>query len=78
MSEGMMAKQSVGGFKITSSSTKTTKEGEVIKITLSGLVEDISAGGNDMGKILKALLDHQTSQMEVGLSVLIGQHVNTP
>lgn len=66
-----MQKQSVNGFKIIGSTTKTTKEGEVVKLTIQASVDDITAGDKDLGKILKAFLDHQAGQTEIGLSVFI-------
>jgi len=64
-------KQGVTGFKVVSYQVKRVKDGEVVKLLLEANVESIGAGDQDMGDILKALLHHQISDTDVGLSVFI-------
>ena len=64
-------KQSVSGFKILGYSVKKAKETEKIKLVLEAEVDAISAANCDMGQIMKALLDHQTGDVEVGLSLFV-------
>lgn len=67
-----MNKQSITGLKVSDGpSIKKTKDGEVLKIVLTGNVEDLKANGLDIGQIMKGLLFHLSSETEVGLSVLV-------
>lgn len=71
MDETTAKKQSVGGFKVLSYSVKKGKDTEKMRLVLEAEVDDISAGDLDMGKVLKALLDHQVGETAVGLSVFV-------
>ena len=62
-------KQAVTGFKVISFQVKKAKEGETVKLLLEASVDSIGAGTCDMGDVLKALLHHQTGEVDVGLSV---------
>ena len=66
-----MTKQGVSGFKVVSYQVKKVKDGEVVKLLLEASVDAIGAGEHDMGDVLKALLHHQTSDTDVGLSVFV-------
>ena len=71
MSEEIGKKQSIGGFKVKCFNVKKGKETETFKLMLEAEVDAIKAGDCDMGKVMKALLDHQTGEVEVSLSVFI-------
>ena len=64
-------KQSVGGFKVLQYTVKKAKDGEKLKLLLEADVENVKAGEYDVGDVLKALLTHQTSEVDVALSVFI-------
>jgi len=64
-------KQAVTGFQVVSFQVKKAKDGETVKLLLEASVDSIGAGTCDMGDVLKALLQHQTGEVDVGLSVLI-------
>lgn len=71
MSESNATKQSVTGFKVLSFSSRKTKDGEKIKVSIEGLVEDIGAGEKDIGDVLKALTFHQSGDVEIGLNLFV-------
>ena len=64
-------KQAVVGFKVCDFQVKKKKDGEIVKLVLIANVDSIGAGECDMGDILKALLQHQVGDVDVGLSVLV-------
>ncbi len=64
-------KQSVTGFKVATFQVKKTKDSERVKLVLEADVDTITAGNYDMGDVLKALLSHQTGDVDVGLSVFV-------
>lgn len=63
--------QAVSGFKVLNFQVKKAKDTERVKIILEADVDNIGAGNFDMGDVLKALLHHQTGDVDVGLSVFI-------
>ena len=69
--ETVSKSQSVTGFKVLTFQVKKTKDSEKVKLVLEANVEDIGSGEFDMGDVLKALLNHQTGDSDVGLSVFI-------
>ena len=64
-------KQSVSGFKIKGFNVKKGKDTETLKISLEAEVDSIGAGDYDLGEVMKALLNHSTSETEVGLTVFV-------
>ena len=71
MDESGSSKQSITGFKVLNFQVKKAKDTEKVKLVLEADVDNIGAGNNDMGDVLKALLHHQTGDVDVGLSVFI-------
>lgn len=71
MDETSSKKQSIGGFKVLAYSVKKAKDSEKIRLVLEAVVDDIAAGECDMGDVMKALLDHQVGEVDVGLSVFV-------
>ena len=71
MDENTAKKQSVSGFKILGYSVKKSKDTEKIKLILEAEVDGISAANCNMGEIMKALLDHQVGDVDVGLSLFV-------
>ncbi len=65
------SKQSVTGFKVINFQSKTSKDTEKVRLVLEAEVDTMGAGTYDVGDILKALLHHQTGQIDVGLSVFV-------
>lgn len=65
------SKQAVTGFKVLTFQVKKAKDSEKVKLVLEADVDDISAGDYDMGDVLKALLTHQTGDVDVGLSISV-------
>jgi ABC-type uncharacterized transport system ATPase subunit len=65
------SKQAVTGFKVSNFQVKKTKDSERVKLVLEADVGTIGAGEYDMVDVLKALLSHQTGDMDVGLSVFV-------
>jgi hypothetical protein len=65
------AKQSVVGFKVVDFAVKKKKDNEIVKLVLVANVDSMGAGDYDVGEILKALLHHQTGDVDVGLSVFM-------
>lgn len=64
-------KQSVTGFRVVNYASKRTKSAQKFRIVLEAEVDDVGAGAFDMGDFQKALLHHQDSEMDVGLSVFM-------
>ena len=64
-------RQSVSGFKILSVQVKKAKDTEKVKLILEADIDDIGAGNYDMGDILKALVHHQSGEMDIGISVFV-------
>lgn len=64
-------KQAVTGFKVITFQVKKTKDNEKVKLVLEADVDAIGAGTHDMGDVLKALLNHQVGDSDVGLSVFV-------
>lgn len=64
-------KQSIAGFKILNFSVKKAKDTEKLKLVLEAVVDEVSAADCDMGDVMKALLDHQVGEVDVGLSIFI-------
>lgn len=73
MSTVEVKSQSVSGFKVKDYTVKKSKEGEMVKLVLEALVDEVGAGEYDMGDVLKALLHHQVSDTDVGLKLLVDQ-----
>jgi len=65
------SKQSVTGFKVLNFQVKKAKDSERVKLVLEADVDAIGSGTCDMGDVLKALLQHQTGDVDVGLSVFV-------
>jgi uncharacterized protein YqeY len=65
------SKQAVTGFKVLTFQVKKSKDTEKVKMVLEAEVDTIGAGEYDMGDVLKALLSHQTGDVDVGLSVFV-------
>ena len=65
------SKQAVTGFKVLTFQVKRAKDTEKVKLVLEADVDTIGAGNYDMGDVLKALLSHQTGDLDVGLSVFV-------
>lgn len=65
------SKQAVTGFKVLTFQVKKAKDSERVKIVLEADVDTVGAGEHDMGDVLKALLTHQTGDVDVGLSVFV-------
>lgn len=63
--------QSVTGFKVVNYVVRRVKDVEKLKIVIEAEVEDMLAGETDMGTVQKALLNHLTSDTDVGFSVLV-------
>ena len=66
-----VSKQAVTGFKVVTFQVKKTKDSEKVKLVLEADVDAIGSGEYDMGDVLKALLNHQTGDSDVGLSVYV-------
>lgn len=64
-------KQSVSGFRVLNFSVKKAKDTEKLKLVLEAEVDNVSAADCDMGDVMKALLDHQVGEVDVGLSIFI-------
>lgn len=64
-------KQAVTGFKVLTFQVKKAKDSEKVKLVLEADVDTIGAGEYDMGDVLKALLTHQTGDVDIGLSVFV-------
>ena len=66
-------KQAVAGFKVIGYSVKKSKDTEKIKLVLEAEVDSVSAGECDVGQVMKALLEHSTSEVDVGLSLFVNK-----
>ncbi len=66
-------KQSVTGFKVIGYMVKKSKDTEKIKLTLEAEVDSVSAGEYDLGDVMKALLEHSTGEVDVGLSLFVNK-----
>lgn len=70
---GDTKKQAVAGFKVVGYSVKKSKDTEKIKLVLEAEVGSVSAGECDMGDVMKALLEHSTGEVDVGLSLFVNK-----
>ena len=73
VSSGDTKKQAVAGFKVVGYSVKKGKETEKIKLVLEAEVGSVAAGECDMGDVMKALLEHSTGEVDVGLSLFVNK-----
>lgn len=65
------SKQAVGGFSVANCTLRKTKDNEKVRLVLEANVDEIKAGDKNLGDVLKALADHMTGEVEVGLSVFM-------
>ena len=64
-----MSRQAVTGFKVLKFTVKKAKETEILQLSLEADIENIGAGGLNMGDVLRALLHHQTGDYDIGIAV---------
>ena len=65
------SKQAVVGFGVANFTLRKTKDNEKVRLVLEANVDAIGAGSKNLGDVLKALADHATGEVEVGLSLFM-------